>query len=447
MKSPQSAARYVSLLTARDASAGRRNAFLLIELRWLAVFGQAFTIAFCSLEFGVELPLPWMFLVIGLLVVLNLVSMLRPRGEGEIGDGSLFASLLVDFLALTTLLFLSGGASNPFIFLYALQVMLGAILLRPFSTWVLVGLTCIAFALMTRYHLPLTIPGAQPGRMLALHVAGTFVCFMLVVVLLVLFFGRISSNLRKRDERLAEMRQQASEEDHIVRMGLLASGAAHELGTPLATLAVLVGDWRHLPEFRDHPERSQELADMDAELRRMKGIVGGILLSAGEARGESTDLTTLARFLEDLVAAWRLLAPNTPLEYTIEEPLDAATFQRLPIVSESSLRQIIFNVLDNASDVSSGWVGLSARCWEGELQLTVSDRGPGFPPEMLEHFGKPYQSTKGRPGGGLGLFLVVNVLRKLGGSVRAANSSLGGATVTLIIPVSALAIDGEDIAA
>lgn len=432
--------RHSSLLDSLGETPGQRNALLLIQLRWLAVFGQAFTIVFCSLQFDLPLPLPAMFSVVGGLLLLNLFSLLWPRRHAEVSHGELFANLLLDFAALTALLYLSGGANNPFAFLYVLQVMLGAILLEAWSTWVLTGLSALAFALLTRYHWPLELPLTTPDRAMGLHVAGTFVCYVLVVVLLVLLVQRITANLRQRDARLADLRQQAAEEDHIVRMGLLASGAAHELGTPLATLSVILGDWRHLPEFRNHPERLQELEEMDGELKRIKGIVSGILLSAGEARGEAAELTTTAAFLDALVTEWRRHAPAVTVDYRVEEPLDAAAFRRTPIVAGPALRQVIFNVLDNAREASPTWIGLAVRCEAGELRLRVSDRGAGFAPDMLERLGKPYQSSKNRPGSGLGLFLVMNVLRKLGGRVQAVNRAEGGAEVTLSLPLAALAI-------
>lgn len=435
--------RHPSLLTSLGATAGQRNALLLIQLRWLAVFGQAFTIVFSTLMFDLRLPLGPMFAVIGALVLLNLVGMMRPRRGGEVRHADLFGGLLFDMTALTTLLYFSGGASNPFAFLYLLQVMLGATLLESWATWVLVAFSSIAFATLTRVYVPLDLQATDPGRLFELHVLGMLVCFVLVVVLLVLFFRRIDANLRRRDQRLADLRQQAAEQDHIVRMGLLASGAAHELGTPLATLSVLVGDWRHLPELRAQPERLQELDEMEAALQRCKNIVSGVLRSAGEARGEGTVLTTLARLFDTLAQEWRGLHPATALDYSIEQPLDTAAFARLPIVSDVALRQVLFNVLENARDVSPEWIGLSVACAEGQLRVAVRDRGPGFSPDMLAHFGKPYHSSKGRPGGGLGLFLVVNVLRKLGGHAEARNMPGGGATVTLTLPITALAIEGE----
>lgn len=432
-----------SLLDSLGETATQQNALLLIQLRWLAVFGQAFTIVLGVSLFDLVLPMAPMFGVVALLVLLNLFSMLRPRLHGEMNNVELLAGLFLDVSALTALLYFSGGATNPFIFLYVLQVTLGAILLAPLAKVLLGFYACVAFAALTHWYVPLRFASQEPTDLFHLHIMGMLVCFILDIVLLMIFVNRIGANIRRRDRHLADLRQQAAEENHIVRMGLLASGAAHELGTPLATLSVIVGDWRRLSDFKDHPERSQELDEVDAELRRIKNIVGGILMSAGETRAESPAFTTVARFLEELVEHWRQLSPDTILHYILEAPLDDGQFRRTSIVADVALRQTIFNVLDNAREVSPQWIGLTVRCTGGVLVLRVRDRGRGFSPEMLAQFGKPYHSTKGRPGSGLGLFLVVNVLRRLGGTVEAINAADGGAIVSLLLPLGALAVEDQ----
>jgi two-component system sensor histidine kinase RegB len=115
----------------------------------------------------------------------------------------------------------------------------------------------------------------------------------------------------------------------------------------------------------------------------------------------------------------------------------------VPVVFDSALRQMIDNVLDNALEASPDWVGIDASVEDGTLVLTITDSGPGFAPAMLAQFGKPYQSSKGRPGGGLGLFLVVNVARTLGGSVSAKNRPEGGAEVKLTLPLASIALESE----
>jgi two-component system sensor histidine kinase RegB len=164
---------------------------------------------------------------------------------------------------------------------------------------------------------------------------------------------------------------------------------------------------------------------MQTQLKRCKSIVSGILLSAGEARGESAVRTTIHTFLDGLVEEWEDSRPVREFEYENRIGDD------IPVAFDSALKQTIDNLLDNALEASPDWVRLEASVEDGTLHLVVTDRGPGFAPAMLAQFGKPYQSTKGRPGGGVGLFLVVNVARTLGGSVAARNREEGGAEVTL----------------
>jgi two-component system sensor histidine kinase RegB len=236
------------------------------------------------------------------------------------------------------------------------------------------------------------------------------------------------------------MRQRAIEEEHIVRMGLLASGAAHELSTPLSTLAVILGDWKHLPSLKSDPDVLQEVDEMQTQVQRCKAIVTGILLSAGEARGEDPTETTVQTFLDELVAEWQ--QTRSVGSFTYENNFG----EDVLIVADPAFKQTICNVLDNALEASPKWIGLKATRSADSLLLAISDDGPGFPEEMLERLGKPYQSSKGRAGRGLGLFLVVNVVRTLGGTVAARNLPEGGAVVTLSLPLAAIQLEGNEAA-
>lgn len=411
---------------------GRDNMRQLVNLRWLAVLGQCTTILIVQFVMGVTLPIWPMLAVVGALVLLNLVSLWQVPRQATISNRALFASLLLDVAALTALLYQSGGATNPFISLYLLQVVLGAVLLEAWSSWVLVAVTSTAFVFLVERHLPLTLPPRLGSGWIDLYVVGALICFGLIAVLLVAFVTRINRNLRAREIRLATMRQQAAEEDHIVRMGLLASGAAHELGTPLASLAVIINDWRQTQELMGDPLLAEELEEMQIAITRCKAIVTGILASAGEARGENPSVTTVHTFLDGLVADWRLQHGADQLAYDNRFGDDVA------IVSDTALGQVIRNVLDNALEASRHPVALAVTRNAELLELEVRDHGPGFTADMLANFGQPYRSTKQRQGGGLGLFLVVNAMRKLGGTVSAANSRAGGAVVTLKLSLTTL---------
>ena len=413
---------------------GRKNMLLLIQLRWIAVIGQVVTIEFAFYGLGIQLPIRMMLAALSILLVFNIVSLLRWRSRRRFSHGELFVSLLVDVAMLTAQLYLSGGASNPFVFLYLLQVTLGAVLLKPSFVWSLFAITATCFAALAGFAQPLALPPDHDHGLSSLYLQGTLICFVLNAVLLVIFITRIGKNLRQQDARLAGLRQRAAEEEHIVRMGLLASGAAHELGTPLATLAVILGDWRRMPAFTLDPELLQEVTEMETQLKRCKAIVSGILLSAGEARGESSAATTITTFIDELVEEWRHTRVRAALHY------DNLFGHDMPVVSDSAVKQMIFNVLDNALESSGQWLHLAVAREDGDLVLRCTDRGPGFAPAMLAQFGKPYNSSKGRPGGGLGLFLVVNVARTLGGVVTATNPTGGGACVTIKLPLAAMVL-------
>jgi len=423
-----------------EFAAGHKNMLQLIELRWIAVIGQITTIASAILIFHIALPLVHMLQVLACLIAFNVASHLRWHERRPVSNGEMFLAILVDVSSLTVLLYLSGGTTNPFAFLYLLQVIVSAVLLDVLWTWSIVLVTIACMAGLAIYAQPLALPFDHARGIGSLYVQGLLVCFALNAALLVMFISRISDNVRDKATQLAALRQRAAEEEHIVRMGLLASGAAHELGTPLSTVSVILGDWKRMPAFRDDPELLEELTEMQTQLKRCKAIVSGILLSAGEARGESAERTTVGRFLDRLAEDWEASRPVRTFIY------NNRIGEHLPVASDSALRQTIDNLLDNALEASPDWVYMDVHIDERTLVVTVFDRGPGFAPRMLAHFGKPYHSTKGKPGGGLGLFLAVNVVRKLGGTVTARNRRQdedGGAEVTVRLPLAAIELDEE----
>ena len=421
----------------KDAT-GRKNMQQLIQLRWIAVLGQIATIFLVHFGFGIRLPLHYMLMVLGGLVICNIAGLLRLRVRREVSNGELFVALLVDVGTLTLQLYLSGGATNPFVSLYLLQVVLTAVLLDMRWSLAILAITGACYLLLIQFYVPFVLPPDLQGDLFRLHLQGLVVCFLLDSVLVSIFVARIRRNLAQRDERLAALRQQKAEEDHIVRMGLLASGAAHELGTPLATVLVLLGDWRRMPLFREHPELFQDIEEAEAAILRCKTIVTGVLTSAGEVRGEAPSLTTVATFFDGLVEEWRGARGFQGLTYENDFGED------MPIISDPALKQVLANILDNAQEAPSTNIHLAVRREDDRLALSVDDDGPGFPPEMLERVGRPYQSSKGKLGGGLGLFLVVNVVRKLGGTVTVDNRPEGGARVALSLPLAALAVGGYD---
>jgi two-component system sensor histidine kinase RegB len=405
------------------------NMRLLIQLRWIAVLGQVVAILIAYHGLGVRLPLEEMLSVAGLLAVGNILFNLTLRKVWVV-PGELMLALLLDMAALTAQLYLSGGVENPFISLYLLQIVLGAILLPASRAWLLVLVSVAAFVFLTFHHLPLNLPPLGAGD-LDLRLLGEEVAFIMVAVLLVQFMTRISRNLRARDAYVAELRQRAAEEDSIVRMGLFASGAAHELGTPLSSLSVLVGDWQRDPKLAHDPQFVEELNDARTAVERCREIVSDILDTSGLTRGEAMGSVAAASLLEGLVADWQALHMDVPLSASFAEVGTA----RVP--AEPALRQAIWSLLENGGEVSPGGIDMAGRVENEQLVVEVFDRGRGFLPHELARVGQISCSRKGS-GHGLGLFLASNVARRLGGALTATNRRGGGAAVRLSLPLVGL---------
>jgi two-component system sensor histidine kinase RegB len=424
-------------------SPSRSSVVLLTQLRWIAVFGQLATIVVVSAGLKVHLPLAPLLLAPLLLMVINLAVAGVLKRRRTFSQRELFSALMVDVIALCWQLYHSGGATNPFTFLFLLQIVIGAIILEARWSWLVALNACLCMALLTFRYTPLRLPPPHADDPFRLYIYGSLFCFVLAAVLLIVFVVRLDRNRRESDAQLATLHQQAAEEDHIIRMGLLASGAAHELGTPLSSISVILGDWSREPLIAADPDMAADLADVRRELERCKTIVSGILMSAGEVRGIDPAATGVRAFIEDIADEWRSRIPG---ELRFVDRVD----EDVPIIADPGLRQVIGNVVDNAAEVSPDLVVMEAWLEGGaqarRLVLTVNDRGPGFAPEMLNRIGQPYASTKGRDGGGLGLFLVVNVIRKLGGAVSVENRPGGGASVQLAIPLATLTLEepGED---
>ncbi|KQN00526.1 ATP-binding protein [Sphingomonas sp. Leaf25] len=410
-----------------------RNMLLLVQLRWLAVGGQLATILVVDGLLGIRLPLLPMAGVLAGLVLLNLLTLAR-RSRWSDTNLPIFAALVLDVSSLTAQLYLSGGARNPFVSLYLLQVVIGAILLPQWWNWALVAITSAAFALLAVVYRPLSLPPGYASDLSDAYLIGNWINFVLAATLLVAFVTRIAANLRDRDAKVAQLHNRAVEEEHIVRMGLLASGAAHELGTPLSSISVLLGDWKTEPAIRRSPRLAAEVDDMRGEIARCKDIVSGILFAAGEVTGEAPTRTTLRTFLTATLDRWR---GSDPARATFEDRLGPD----VPIVADRALAQAITNLLDNALEAGGRAIALVALRDGAMLRLSVRDDGPGFAAAILAALGKPYNTSKDRQGAGLGLYLATNVLRPLGGTIEAVNRESGGAETTLVLPIESLALE------
>ena len=403
----------------------------LLLMRWLAVAGQLTLIAAAQPLLDIALPLAPMLAIVALLAGFNLATRLRLARGGAVGDGELFAQLCVDITALTLLLFFSGGAANPLVSLYLPSIAIAAVVLPGRFAWGVVGLSVAAYSLLVFANVPLPVADAE--RATRLHLAGMWLIFVASAALIAWFVARMAAAIRSRDLELAAAREEALRNERVVALGSLAAGAAHELGTPLATMAILAGELSRTAGLS--PEMQEDLVLLREQVEHCKGIITSLAARAGQTRAEGGGALTLDRWLEQVVARWQRLRPHAEPKVSLHGTLPAPR-----VVSEATLEQALLNLFNNAADTDGGTVDIEAE-WDSEqLRIEVRDRGPGFDEKALLQAGRTFFTTRAE-GTGIGLFLAHAAVERLGGRIVLANREGGGAVIRVELPLDKLKAD------
>ncbi len=415
----------------KDTISGNTNRKNLLQLFWLrliAIFGQVATILAAHYFLHIELPLTVMFSVVMFLAIINCTSFYRYKSQKNISDKSLFIELLFDVASLTAQLYFSGGISNPFISLFLLQVIIGAILLRAIYAWLIAALTIICYiGLSFNYQELHAFHHHESGEFFNLHLHGMLISYVFAAILLLIFVTKIIKNLKEGDHKINSLKQQSLEKEQVIRMGLLATGAAHELSTPLSTISVILGDWKKMNLKKDLFE---DVEVIEAQLNRCKKILSEILSSSGKKRLEQATIAPVKEVFDNLIKEWSDSRKTENLIYNFEGKSDKK------ILLDDILTQAFFNIFDNALEESPAFISVSVLVVEDNVVVSVEDQGKGFDKEIIKQIGKPNLTTKNSSG--LGLFLALNTLRRIGGDLKIENLSMGGAKVAITIPLKSL---------
>lgn len=402
----------------------------LFFLRSIAIGGQVLVIAAAVSLFDTLLPLAAMGTIVVLQAAVNVRTWLRLRKSAAVSEGELFLELLADVAALTALLYLSGGSTNPFVSLYLLPLTIAATALTARYAWAMAGLTIACYSALMFFYRPLGYGHEMHSSAFNLHVLGMWANFLVSAVLIASFVATMSASIRRRDRELAVARERALRDEQVLALGTFAAGAAHELGTPLSTIAVLARELER--EHAAEPGLHEDLKLLRAQVENCKRIITSLTTTAGLARAGQARRQSVEDFLADVAEKWSLIRPQVRLD------LRCAGAGAAPqIIGEETVRQTLINILNNAADASPQAVEIEGS-WNGaELAVEVRDHGPGITDEIAEKAGRAFFSTKAE-GRGLGLFLANATIERLGGSVALFNRDGGGGCTRVTIPLARL---------
>jgi two-component system sensor histidine kinase RegB len=330
-------------------------------------------------------------------------------------------------------IYLSGGISNPFISLFLLQVIIGAILLKPLFSWLIALITFIFYLLLSKFFYVINFDLIANSAMqnhhhshhdnFSLHLQGMLVSYIILAILLIIFICKIIKNIRDGEQKIHDLEQQFLKEKQMVEIALFATSSAHNLGSPLSTISVIISDWKKI----HHDKNLQDdIKIIDAQLQKCKNILSEILNYSGKSRLESFESQSLKNCCENLVKNWQKNYEIKELEYEFLCIIEQSFF------FDNILTQAIYNVFNNAFEAYKNIIKITFSNDENNLIIKIIDDGDGFDEKVLKNLGKPNLSTK--KSSGFGLYLTIKTLEKINGNLIVKNIKNHGAQVEILIP-------------
>ncbi|MFN4164448.1 MAG: ActS/PrrB/RegB family redox-sensitive histidine kinase [Ferrovibrio sp.] len=410
-----------------DQMSGRVRLQTLVLLRWIAIVGQLLAILFVHFGLNFRLPLLPALGIVGVSALLNiLLFVVYPTAKrlSEIGAAGYLA---FDLLQLGLLLFLTGGIDNPFALLILVPVTVSATILTLRST-VLLGLVAFTLAvLLTLYHLPL--PWSDPAAlaMPPLYRWGHLMALVLGTLFIAAYAWQVAEEARRMSDALAATQLALAQEQQVSALGSLAAAAAHELGSPLGTIAVVVKELgRDTPA--DNPI-AEDLALLQSQVERCRDILARLSRRpSANADAEAFSDLGIANLIEVAAQPWR--RANIDFAVTLNGAGTAPNLPRRPEIIHG-----LSNLLQNAMEFARTRVTVEVGWDDKQIRLLILDDGPGMNVDILSALGEPYVTSRPDSGGmGLGVFIAMNLLRRSGAGVTFANRPGGGTQVAVIWP-------------
>jgi two-component system sensor histidine kinase RegB len=409
----------------------------VLRLRYGIVAGETAIILCMAYVFHVNFPVLWTLAPLFAILASNITLGRSYRVSAPFPEKTLGAVFTLDTICLTAILGLTGGPMNPFSLLYLVQITLSAVVLSRLWTWALGVLSTACFGLLFWFHVPLPILEAHQHTQQGLspHLLGMWLAFMIAAALIAFFTGKISDALRRREQEVLELKDQVAKHERLSSLVTLAAGAAHELGTPLGTIAVVA---RELERYASSVSANEPVLDdarlIRSEVERCRLILERMSVQGAEPMGETPREVAIA----DLLNRVRDQFPSPQRNQISIDPHSAVSV----IVPEQATIQSVTALVQNALDASGDNrpVRVSASQYGPHVRISISDQGAGMTDTVLRRVGEPFFTTK-EPGKGMGLgtFLVRTFAERLGGRLSFDSIAGSGTTANLELPVNTAA--------
>ena len=392
----------------------------LIRLRWLTVFGQTATVLVVNDGLDFDLPLLPCLAVIGLYAWLNIALRLRFRRNQRLEADRAAWLLAVDIAELAILLFLTGGLQNPFSVLFLGPVLISAAALPARMTLMLAGFAVLCATVLMFVHYPLPwYPSEEPQELPQPYMLGVWLALLLCIGYISIYAWQIIEESRQLAEALAATEIVLTREQHLTQLDGLAAAAAHELGTPLSTIALVSRELQKA--LGPSSPHADDLKLLREQVQRCGDILGKLSQLPGP--GEPFERMKLSSLIEEVVAPHR----NFGVEIAVAMP--AGDGDEPVVARNPAIMYGLGNLVENAIDFARERVEVAAEWSDDKVSVTINDDGPGFPPEIMDRMGEPFvtgrrqriRTASENPGLGLGFFIAKTLLERSGATLALEN--------------------------
>ena len=379
--------------------------------------------------------LPFTEILIALIVLtgVNLLTFARLRKPLPVTQLEFFIQLLVDLICLSAVFYFSGGANNPFVSYFLVPICICSATLNSRYTLAIAGLSVLSYSLLLFFHIPLPILSPhhhQADHSINLHVLGMWLNFFISACLITYFIVKMARDLRAQEAQLNRWREDQLRDEQVMAVATLAAGTAHELGTPLSTMKLLLSELR--TEYKDVGPLQKDLQLLQEQVNQCADTLRELVATAEQSKDGQLPSDNIRSYCDNIIERWKILRPDVIAQVNI-----SAKHSDMIVQFHPTIAQAIINLLNNAADASPQDIEIDIHWNLQNMQWTIKDSGAGIAEEVTAHLGKSFISTKTK-GLGIGLLLTQATINRYGGTVSLHNRVPGGTITRLELPITLL---------
>lgn len=379
----------------------------------------------------VNLPFTEILTALVILTSVNLLTFIRLRKPLPVAQLEFFIQLLVDLGCLSAVFYFSGGANNPFVSYFLVPICICAATLSGTYTLAIAGVSVLSYSLLLFFHIPLPILSPhhhQADNSINLHVMGMWLNFFISACLITYFIVKMARDLRAQEAQLNRWHEDQLRDEQVMAVATLAAGTAHELGTPLSTMKLLLSELRN--EYKDLQPLQDDLKLLQEQVNQCANTLRELVATAEHTKDGPLPREKIGSYCATLIERWKIMRPDVIARIHITDNQAEIRTQFHPTIA-----QAIINLLNNAADASPQEIEIEIEWNEQQLLWTIKDSGAGIAEEVTAHLGKSFISTKTK-GLGIGLLLTQATINRYGGTVSLHKRIPHGTITQLALPIT-----------